>query len=607
MIRLVSTAEDLPNLPDRIGTLYYDLETSGFSPYTGSEIVGHAFTFDGCPDAWYIPVRHEPDSGTLFDTMRHVGPAAALGFMREALRRSDLWVNHNIKFDTHFYATELLNLTGETFDPPRGFMVDTLPLAKLVDAYSQVGGYDLKTLAKRWCNRSTRSEEVLKDHLAEARRIFGKKAHYGHLSPGLMTDYAGEDPLHNRAVWEEIQRRRYEGDDRVWALERDLPGVLFAMERRGVLVDRDRMRDLRRDAEASLAEIGQRLADIDLTLDGHDLGSLECVRTRITRSFDLPPLRVTDKGAVSIDAAAIAEYMGMVQPESKAGRYLACLTDYREATQFLGLYAKGWEEHIGTDGRLHPSFNQAVRTGRMSCKSPNLQQLNKKAKTTLIPGEGRAFLSRDYAQVEYRIISSFVNDARIIQAYREDPDTDYHTLIAEIVGCDRRPAKTVNFGIAFGMGEAGLERALTLIMGNGSEAATILRKVHRENPRLRPTSKRAERFAYRYGYIRTAYGRRRHLKGFERKAFNTSVQGTAADLAKEALVAVEYSERLRELDASPVLLVHDEIVLNVPEDLGCIGEADGILSEIMASPSVPLRVPLTSDGGYSADAWAFAG
>lgn len=606
----VQAWEDLPRLSDG-GTIYIDVETDSSLakedkplPYGRDRIVGYSITDETADQAWYLPVRHSGRDGSLFETAKNLDPAKAVKWIGARINYADEWVNHNVKFDAHFIGEELRRFGILSPIVQRAKLIDTLSLAKLVDMHAKLGGYGLKTLAKEWCGRSVETDETINTYLDGLRRSgqVGRPT-YADIPIGILSDYAGDDVLHNRALYAEIKRRRYEGDERVWEIERALTGVLYRMERRGVLFDASRSDEQRRESECALAEIEE---ETERRFGRVDLGSRDAVDHWIFERLGLPIVSLTDTGSRAVDAMAIQSYIDMSEPGSDACRFAKLLHGYREHTQYLGLYAEGWAGLVGDDGRIHTDYNQSVRTGRMSSRSPNMQQLNKRAKRLIVPDDGMSIISRDYSQIEYRIIAHYMGDPEVLRQYRENPATDYHQLVADMVGIGRRPAKNVNFGIAFGMGVGGLIRQLAKNSAGGEEEAErILDRYHRRFPLLRSILRQAERTAMRRGYVRTVYGRRRALpRDFARKGFNSAVQGSAADIAKEALIRVDASERLADLGAFPVLIVHDEIVTLAP--VGAEIETGSALDAEMVSPSVKLPVPLYTSGGHSAACWADA-
>ena len=599
---IINGAECLPRLPRKITSLFLDVETvsgdcsrGGLLPYSGDRICGVAFTFDDCSSAYYLPLRHKPSDELFGEAVKNIPIDSAVRFLQDLLDRSKYWINHNIKFDAHFMCVDGLQITPT--------MIDTLTLAKLVDMQSKNFGYGLKPLARAWCGEETGEQETIKKELSR------RKTHdFGDIPAEMLGTYACQDVHLNRSLWKEIKKRRYIGAEKVWNIEVVLTKVLFNIEQRGLKVDTEALQSAR---ESSLSKIAKIESDIDLLGFGEvNPSSPTALAEFVVNRMNLPIIGVTSSGKPSINAAAIDGYMELpeVVGDEKVLQFFQLLDKHRERSQFVALYAEGWLPHINNDEMLHPMYRQTVATGRMACGSPNMQQLNKEAKQFIVPAVGNSFLSLDYSQIEYRVIASLTRDERIFNAYQKDPNTDFHKYIADLCKIERQPAKTVNFGIAFGMGERKLTEALTRELGSDTakqEASTILRTYHSRFPKIKKVADLAMRRALARGWVKTMYGRRRSLdKEFTHKAFNTAVQGTAADIAKEQLIAVDSDDLLRNAGVTVRAVVHDEFLLEGPTAAIECPEIVERVKELMTSPSIDLGLPLLVDGGSSNTSWA---
>jgi DNA polymerase I len=591
-----------PEIPDTIHTLYLDVETVSGTitrgatlPYMGDRVCGIAFTYDKCPDAWYIPVRHKPNDELFGKSTPNLDIDRTLEFIQSLIDRSKQWVNHNIKFDAHFLYVEGVNINTK--------LVDTLTLAKLVDMQSKNYGYGLKPLAKAWCGMEADEQGVVKTELKKR-----KTKDYGDVPADIMGKYACTDVLMNRELWKEIVKRKYEDIDKVWELEIELTRTLFNIETRGLIVDTEAMAMARESSQTQLAKIESELNN--LGYGEVNPSSPSALAKFVTSVLKLPVISVTEKGSVSMNSEAVHGYMELenVVADKKLSRFFYLIDKYRERSQFVSLYAEGWLSYIDENERMHPMYRQTVATGRMACAQPNMQQLNKEAKGFVVPAVGNSFLSLDYSQIEYRVIASLTRDENIFSVYEEDPSTDFHSYIAELCGIDRKPAKTVNFGIAFGMGERSLISSLAESLGREEaeqESANILSTYHKKFPKIKQVATLATQRARSRGWIRTLAGRRRALDPeFTHKAFNTAVQGTAADIAKERLIAVDKDELLRNAGVTVRAVVHDEFLLEGPTDAIESQDIREHIENIMVSTTIDLGIPLLVDGGISKVAWS---
>jgi len=203
------------------------------------------------------------------------------------------------------------------------------------------------------------------------------------------------------------------------------------------------------------------------------------------------------------------------------------------------------------------------------------------------------------------LIVHYINNKEAIKAYNENPDTDFHLLQAQRCNIGRRPAKTVNFGMGFGMGKKKLLASL-LAYGSAAEAESIYETYHESLPELKPTSYRAAAAARRRGYVQNLFGRRRHLPiDYAHIGFNSAVQSSAADILKSRTVAIAEAIAASGLDVHIVASVHDETLFEIP--LGLLERPETTRALVRLIETVPdgiaLSVPIRSAAGISAESW----
>jgi DNA polymerase-1 len=275
----------------------------------------------------------------------------------------------------------------------------------------------------------------------------------------------------------------------------------------------------------------------------------------------------------------------------------------------------------------------------MSAKRPNSQQQNEWSKALIHPDEGYGFISNDYSQIEFRLIMHYCKDEAAIKAYNENPLTDFHQWVADMIGVKRKRAKTLNFGMAYGQGkkgvmaklmadpdiieEIGLQINKAIEEGSLVEAQRIpafiaecntrseksYNDYHEKFPTIKSTAHQATEIAKFRGYVFNAYGRRRHLPlGFTHKAFNAVVQGLAMDIMKEVMIKVSprYNTYSREIGLRMAANVHDEMLVQVP--LAVLNDVPvwRFIRNEMEHPSVPFRIPIVAETGISAKNWSIA-
>ena len=339
----------------------------------------------------------------------------------------------------------------------------------------------------------------------------------------------------------------------------------------------------------------------------------------LCNTHGLPVLARNESGNPSFNKAALSQY---AQFPNAPVKHVLKMMEIRKMKTLNDLFVCNWQDkHL--DGVLHPSFNQSVRTARMSCKDPNAQQFSKEAKMLIHPRPGMSFIDCDYSQIEFRLIVHYIQDAAAIAAYHNNPDTDFHTWVAEMCGIPRRPAKNVNFCIGYGGGKRRVLKMLSNSMDlmqtirdeiagkveNEEEAFELLaeqkansvyRRYHDTLPNLRYMTKQASIALKQKGYVYNGAGRHRHLPiKFAHKAFNSLCQSFAADIMKERLVALW--KMLKTTNFRLACSVHDSFLLEGPTE-----EVEAIrrpLLDCLESPKYNLRVPIRADFTHSDKSW----
>ncbi len=575
---------ELPELPDSIKVLTLDLETTSrdprkksLNPHKDCWVAGIGVTWDDHPTAYYVPVGHAEGFG------HNLSWEAVRPWLERLLEVSQVWENHNVKYDRLVLA--------RCVEPRRWpHLRCTLTGAKLRDSdMLYKGGYDLGNLSRRWCGEDiSGAEAALQPFLGKANKD------YGRVPTDIMGYYCCQDCLSNRRLGRFIEATLPDEVRWVWQLEQRLTAVLVKMELRGVRVVPDQ---LKREELRLLGEILRLEEWIQETTgqyvrahSNEDCHELLCGR------YGLPVVSWTedDDGRPlnpSFDKEALKKYLVLPNAPTKVVRALML---GRKKSTLKSFFVEPYQEkHV--DGVLHPWFNARVRTGRMSCKDPNAQQLSPEAKELIHARDGYVLVRCDYSQVEFRIIAHYIEDRRIIQAYLDDPDTDFHQAIADQTGQKRKAAKTVNLAAGYGMGEEKTCRTLSMdedVMSDirdkvkqavdegkidpskaaeafhtlaRRKAKLIYRTYHENMPTLKSTARQAANTAKARGYVRTAGRARRHLtREAARLAFNATCQGTAADGIKERMVALDESGLLERHGAYMLLQVHDELVFEVP-------------------------------------------
>lgn len=604
---LVQDASELPLITDA-KNIYLDYETTSHDPAEKSvnpwhhcHALGVAVTVDDCPNAWYVPIDHQ-------DRRWNIDRGAVIEWLDDLLV-CDRWINHNIKYDVHVHT----NFTGMA---PRCELVDTITLAKMIDSDRLFrGGYGLTALSRDWLNDGiTPYEDAL--HTFVGRRNKNNKD-YGAIPGDILGEYACQDVLTTRKLHDYIMGRMPEQCFSVMETEIKLTSILAEMERLGLRID---------PTELKVAQVGALREMIGLEEEiSNAVGYVvrpavneDCYDILINH-FGLPVLGWTDEGNASFDKHALAKYATYPgAPKELVEKILRC----RELSTVNSLFLTPYQK-LQAGNKLHCTYNQSVRTGRMSCGEPNMQQLKKDIKKLIHPDtENDCFFSFDYSQIEFRLIVHYINDRKAIKAYNDDPYVDFHKWVAEMCGIDRRPAKNMNFCIGYGGGKGKMTSMLQVdasiiadlqekyqgqefINACARRADSVYEAYHEALPSLKPTSRAATgRCAYR-GHVFNLYGRHRHLsREHAYKAFNALCQSSAADLMKGRMLAAH--DFLQGTGVTIRASVHDEILFHGPKDVLCDPTLIENLVNLLDDPGVELSIPIRGSMGISDRSWYHA-
>jgi DNA polymerase-1 len=564
-----------------------DTETTSLDSFA-ARLVGISLACE-IGEAAYLPLAHN-------------GPGVAEQLpITEVLAKLKPWlesakhlkIGQNLKYDQHVFANHGIRLAGIAHD--------TLLQSYVLESDK---GHDLGQLAKRHLGLDTIPYEAL----------CGKGANqigFDQVDLARAAEYAAEDAdlvlrLH------EVLFPAIEADAKLLHIYREveMPArqVLFEMERQGVLIDPGLL-------EAQSHELGQKMLDLEqqaYTAAGQpfNLNSPKQLGEILFEKLGLPVKKKTAGGAPSTDEEVLSE-LALDYPLPKL------LLDYRSFAKLKSTYTDKLPRMLEpSTGRVHTHFSQAVAvTGRLASSDPNLQNIpvrtpeGRRIRAAFIAPPGHRIVSADYSQVELRIMAHLSGDAGLVDAFARGEDV-HRATAAEIFGVtpleiaaeQRRYAKTINFGLIYGMSAHGLARALDI---ERSAAQTFIERYFARYPGVARYMESTRALAKQQGYVETVFGRRLWLpdirsaqvgrrQGAERAAINAPMQGTAADLIKLAMVAVAHWLEHTEMKSKLVLQVHDELVLEVPDDeLALVKDRlPGLMTNV-----AKLAVPLVVDVG----------
>jgi DNA polymerase-1 len=564
-----------------------DTETTSIDPLR-ADIVGYSFCW-GEGRAYYLPVRGPMGSRVL-------DPATTLEALRPALTNPQTEkVGQNLKYDMLVLRRAGVELGGP--------ITDTMVLSYLLESGER--NHNLDELSRRFLDHT----------MIPITALIGKgKAQLlmDQVEIPKIAAYAGEDA---DAAWRLeallAPKVRAEGLWDLYAdLERPLIDVLARMEAFGVKVDVGRLQSLSR-------EFAQRLSTIETeiySLAGHpfNIGSGPQLRQVLFEELKLPVVSKTPSGEPST-AVEVLEELANRHPLPRL------LIEHRQLAKLKGTYLDALPALVHPeDGRIHSSFSQVVAaTGRLSSSDPNLQNIpvrtedGRQVRQAFVPGfPGWSLLTADYSQIELRILAHYSKDPALVRAFAED--RDIHTVVAsqifglsedKVDGNQRRVAKTVNFGVIYGLSPFGLAARLGI---SQTEAAAFIDAYFTEYAGVETFITHTLEGALARGRVETILGRRRAINGIknttgrnrnlaERTAVNTVIQGSAADLIKRAMLAVDRRLRDEGLEARMLLQIHDELVFEAPE--AEISRLGALVEEAMNTAldlDVPLKVDLAS-------------
>ncbi|MDE2261100.1 MAG: DNA polymerase I [Gammaproteobacteria bacterium] len=569
-----------------------DTETTSLD-YMAAEIVGVSFCVES-GSAAYLPLGHD-----YAGAPPQIERARALEALKPILEDPEKpKLGHHLKYDAHVLCNHGIRLAGMRYDT----MLESY-------VWNSVGTrHDMDSAALCYLGLRTITYEDVTGKGA-------KQIGFSQVPVERASEYAAEDAdvtlcLH-RALWPKIEsipalKALYE------EIEQPLVPVLARMERRGVLVDRELLRQQSSRFAAQLQDLLQqarREAGYDINVD-----SPKQLQQVLFEKLGLPVLRKTPTGQPSTAEDVLEEL---------AASYALprIVLDYRALAKLKSTYTDKLPEQINPrTGRIHTSYHQAVaQTGRLSSTDPNLQNIpirraeGRRIRQAFIAPPGYLLMAADYSQIELRIMAHLSGDEGLLAAFAEDRDVHQATAaevfgapLAEVTADQRRTAKTINFGLIYGMSPFGLARQLGIERG---AAQTYVERYFQRYPGVRRFMDETRRQARERGFVETVYGRRLYLPDIrsgnaqtrqyaERSAINAPMQGTAADIIKRAMIAVDAWCAREDAPARLIMQVHDELVLEVRSDaVESVAEA---VRERMTS-AAELRVPLRVDIGTGAN------
>ena len=571
----------------------FDTETTSLD-YMVAEVVGVSFAVEPGAAA-YVPLAHDYPGAP--DQLSRDAVLEALKPLLEDAETAK--VGQHLKYDANVLANHGITL--------RGIHDDTMLESYILDAAGS--RHDLDTLALKYLGQRT-------IHFEDVAGKGAKQLTFNQVPIEQAAPYAAEDAEVTLRLHQMLSEKLNQAPSLSTLyreLEMPLVPVLSRIERNGALVCRDTL-------AAHSRELGERI--LSLEAEAHDLAggpfnlsSPKQLGEILFNQLGIPVLRKTPKGAPSTAEEVLAE-LALDYPLP------AVLMEYRSLSKLKSTYTDKLPEMIDArTGRVHTSYHQAVTaTGRLSSSDPNLQNIpirteeGRRIRQAFIAAPGCKIVAADYSQIELRIMAHLSQDEGLLKAFANELDVHSATAaevfgveIGEVSGDQRRKAKAINFGLIYGMSAFGLAKQLGL---GRNEAQEYIDLYFARYPGVADYMARTRELAHDTGYVETLKGRRLHLpeinaknrqrqQAAERTAINAPMQGTAADMIKMAMLAVDEWLAGSTIDARMIMQVHDELVFEV--EAGAVDELCEAVGRLMSDVGL-LDVPLLVEAG-TGDNW----
>ncbi|MCT8964212.1 MULTISPECIES: DNA polymerase I [Pseudomonas] len=580
----------------------FDTETTGIDAQQ-AQLVGLSFAVQPY-EAAYIPLTH-----SYMGVPEQLDRDTVLRALKPILEDpSKLKVGQHAKFDMNILANCAIGGDQNCGITVQGVAYDTMLESYVLD--STATRHDMDSLAQKYLGHTTVSFQDIAGKGA-------KQLTFDQISLEQAGPYAAEDADVTLRLHQTLFEKLQAIPSLVSVLtdiEMPLVPVLARIERQGALVDAKLL-------GVQSVELGEKMVELEreafaIAGEEFNLGSPKQLGAILYEKLGHPVLSKTAKGQASTAEAVLAELAEQDFPLPKV------LMQYRSMSKLKSTYTDRLPEQINPrTGRIHTSYHQAVAaTGRLSSSDPNLQNIpirtaeGRRIRQAFVAPKGYKLLAADYSQIELRIMAHLAKDEGLLHAFRNDLDVHKATA-AEVFGVElgavttdqRRSAKAINFGLIYGMSAFGLAKQIGV---DRKQSQAYIDRYFARYPGVLAYMERTRAQAAEQGYVETIFGRRLYLpdinaknpalrKGAERTAINAPMQGTAADIIKKAMVAVDNWLTASGLDAKVILQVHDELVLEVREDL-----VDQVRDEIRQhmSHAATLDVPLLVEVGVG-DNW----
>lgn len=548
---------------------HFVIDTETTSVYwRQAELVGLSFAVKA-HEAYYVPLTHSLEGDEL--TTKQLDRNMVLTRLKPILENPNIGkIGQHLKYDAHIFSFYDIDLLGSIHAKPNNWAMDTMLASYVINAAATRHGMD--DLARHYLQTQTISFEDVAGKGA-------KQVSFDQVAIDLASDYACEDADITYQLFELFSEKLAADENNAKLLhELEIPTaeILCQMEANGILIKRPFLNELSQRFDEEIIALEKRAYEV--AGEAFNLGSPKQLGEMLFEKLGVPGGKKTKSGQYSTGEAVL----------SKINHPLVeIVLEYRGLSKLKSTYTDALDNVADSEtDRVHTSYHQALTsTGRLSSTDPNLQNIPIRTATgrlirqAFIAPEGRVILAADYSQIELRLMAHFSGDENLTRAFNEG--LDIHTATAaEVLGkaveavsaTERRNAKAINFGLLYGMSAFGLAKQLQMSRG---EAQDYIDMYFERYPSVKDYMINTRASAYEKGYVETILGRKLYTpdinhsnrmvkQGAERAAINAPLQGSAADLIKLAMIAVD--KVLPKEHAKMLLQVHDELVFEVDSD-----------------------------------------
>ena len=586
----VTNKQQLAQLVQKLSTVTtigLDTETTSLNPLT-AQLVGISIAL-AAGEAFYIPIAHT-------FAAQQLSWEIVSGSLKPFLENPHLHkIGQNLKYDQHVFANHQIDLKGITGD--------AMLASYLIESHLE---HNLDDLSKRWLGLDTIHYESLCGKGA-------KQISFADVPIEQATEYACQDA--DFALRIEAILKQQMNSNQLFLYEKiELPvaQVLFAMERHGVYIDRAELARQSTQLGTQLVQLEQQA--YELAGQPFNLNSPKQLQEILFEKMGIPTkgLKKTAKGGVSTNEQVL-EKLAADYPLPKI------ILQNRSLSKLKSTYTDKLPEMIfPKTQRVHTNYAQAIAiTGRLASNNPNLQNIpirtseGRQVRRAFSAPDGYFIVSADYSQIELRIMAHLSGDKTLIQAFQQGEDVHrrtaseiFNVLPENVTAEQRRYAKTINFGLIYGMSSYGLAKSLDI---DNASADIFIKRYFARYPNVANYMQTTQEYARKNGFVETLFGRKLYLPNIlaknavirasaERAAINAPMQGTASDLIKLAMIDVHQFLHDNKLKSKLIMQVHDELILEVPQSELALIQTK--LPEIMANVGKDkLDVPLIAEVG----------